>query len=355
MKGAIAAAGGAIQPARKGRMRLVLMLSVPVLVAMVGAYLWLTSGRYVSTDNAYIQQDKASISAEVAGPIIEVGVRENQRVKKGDLLFRVDPRPFRIALAQAEAQVAAAQVQVGMLQAEKASTGADIHGATANLEFAERAFQRQAELLERGFTTRARYDEAQHDVQEARERLSNARGEADIKQAALRQGGSSVQPTIAAALAARDKALLDLKRTEIRAPSDGYVSQTERLQVGTAVVPGLPMVTLIRSDEAWVEANYKETDLDKMMVGQPAEVHLDAYPSLKVRGHVASIGRGTGSEFSVLPAQNASGNWVKVTQRVPVRIAIDGDPGRPLLAGLSADVSIDTRESPGGRHFASRR
>jgi membrane fusion protein (multidrug efflux system) len=343
---AVEATAGAAPAPRKKRWATILMLSVPLLVVLIGGWLWLGSGRYVSTDNAYVQQDKVSISAEVTGPIAEVAVHENQHVKKGDLLFRIDPRPYRIALAQAEAQVAAAQVQVGKLEAETVSTGADIQGATANLTFAERAFGRQAELLARGFTTRARYDEAQHGVQEARERLANARGEAQIKRSALREGGSAAQPAVAAAMAARDKALLDLQRTEVHAPSDGYVSQTERLQVGNAAVPGLPLVSLVRGGTVWIEANYKETDLDRMAPGQPAEVRLDAYPSTKIKGHVASIGRGTGSEFSVLPAQNASGNWVKVTQRVPVRIAIDGDPGRPLIAGLSANVSVDTKERP---------
>ncbi|MEA3065233.1 MAG: rane fusion protein multidrug efflux system [Sphingomonadales bacterium] len=340
-----AAADEAVQPKKK-RLRLLLMLSVPLLIVLVGGYFWLTSGRYVATDNAYVQQDKVSVSAEVAGPILEVMVRENQRVKRGDLLFRIDPRPYRIALEQAEAQIAAAQVSVSKLQAESAGTGADIQGATANVTFAQRAFERQAELMRRGFTTRARYDEALHGVQEAKERLANARADAQIKQAALAQGPANSQPAVAAAYAARDKALLDLKRTEVRSPIDGYVSQTDRLQVGAAVVPGLPVVTVVRSEQAWVEANYKETDLNKMAPGQPAEIRLDAYPSTRIRGHVASIGRGTGSEFSVLPAQNASGNWVKVTQRVPVRIAIDENPGRPMIAGLSAQVKIDTKEAP---------
>jgi membrane fusion protein (multidrug efflux system) len=334
-----------VQPKKK-RLRLILMLSVPLLILLVGGYMWLTSGRYLSTDNAYVQQDKVSVSAEVAGPIVEVAVRENQRVKKGDLLFRIDPRPYRIALEQAEAQIAGAQVSVSKLQAESAGTGADIQGATANVTFAQRAFERQAELMRRGFTTRARYDEALHGVQEAKERLANARADAQIKQAALAQGPVAAQPAVAAAYAARDKALLDLKRTEVRSPIDGYVSQTERLQVGAAVVPSLPMVTVVRSEAAWVEANYKETDLNKMAPGQPAEIRLDAYPSTRIRGHVASIGRGTGSEFSVLPAQNASGNWVKVTQRVPVRIAIDDNPGRAMIAGLSANVKVDTKEAP---------
>lgn len=347
-EGAIAAAESAATDAKPKTKswRTILMLSVPLLVALVGLWLWLGSGRYVSTDNAYVQQDKVAISAEISGPIVAVLVHENQRVKKGDLLFRIDPRPYRIALAAAEAQIASARVQVGKLEAETAGTGADIQGASANLGFAERALGRQAELLRRGFTTRARYDEAQHSVQEAKERLANARAEAHIKQAALSGGGSAEQPAVAAAMVARDKALLDLQRTEVHAPADGYVSQTERLQVGNAAVPGLPLVSLVRGGAVWIEANFKETDLDRMAPGQPADIHLDAYPGARIRGHVASIGRGTGSEFSVLPAQNASGNWVKVTQRVPVRIAIDGDPGRPMIAGLSAKVSIDTKERP---------
>ncbi|MFL6863763.1 MAG: HlyD family efflux transporter periplasmic adaptor subunit [Allosphingosinicella sp.] len=331
---------------RRKRGRLLLMLSVPLILLAIGAYFYLTSGRYVSTDNAYVQQDKVSVSALVTGPISEVAVRENQRVKAGDLLFRIDPTPYRIALEQAEAQIAAAQVSVSKLQAENAGTGADILAAQDNLLIAQRNFGRYAELLRRGFTTRVLYDQQLHAVQEAKQRLANARNSAQVSAAQIRAGGESAQPAIAAAIAARDKALLDLKRTEVRAPVDGYVSQTERLQLGNMAVQGLAMVTVVRSGETWVEANYKETDLKTMAPGQPAEIKLDAYPSAKISGHVASIGRGTGSEFSVLPAQNATGNWVKVTQRVPVRIAIDSDPGRPLLAGLSAKVKVDTQERP---------
>jgi membrane fusion protein (multidrug efflux system) len=332
-------------PAKK-RGRLILMLSVPLLIAAVGLYMWLNSGRYVSTDNAYVQQDKVAVTAEIAGPIMEVAVKENQRVRKGDLLFRIDPRPYRIALAQAEAQIASANVQVNKLEAETTGTAAEIRAAQANIDFTGRAFSRQEELLEQGFTTRARFDEAKNALQQAREQLNNARAEAGIKRAALASGPAAAQPAVAGAMATREKALLDLRRTEVRAPIDGYVAQTERLQVGNTVVPGLAVVTVVRSGDSWVEANFKETDLNKMAPGQPVEVRLDAYPSAKIAGHVASIGRGTGSEFSVLPAQNASGNWVKVTQRVPVRIAIDSDPGRPLIAGLSADVKVDTREQP---------
>lgn len=339
---------------KKGRGRILLFASVPLIILLVGLYFWMTSGRSASTDNAYVQQDMVSISSEVAGPIAEVAVKENQPVRKGDLLYRIDPRPYRIALAQAEASLAAARVSVNKLEAESAGTGADIQGATANLGFAQRAFSRQEELLGRGFTTRARYDEAQHAVQEARERLSNARANSEIKRAALSGGGSAAQPAVAAAIAARDKALLDLQRTEVHAPADGYVAQTDRLQVGNAAVPGLPLLSLVRSGNVWIDANFKETDLDRMAPGQPAEIRLDAYPGVKLSGHVASIGRGTGSEFSVLPAQNASGNWVKVTQRLTVRIAIDDKPDRPLLAGLSARVKVDISGQTAGAAPARR-
>lgn len=333
-------------PAKKKKWRWILMLSVPLLLALVGGYFWLTSGRYVSTDNAYVQQDMVSVAPEVSGIITEVLVRENQHVRRGELLFRIDPRPFRIALAQADAQIAAAQVQVNQLMSQSAGMGADINGAAANLQYAQSQFARYQELLQRGFTTRARYDEAVHDVQEARERLANARAAAANAASTMSGGGPANQPALQAARVARDQALLNLGRTEVRAPADGTISQTDRLQVGAAVVTGVPVVTLVRSATTYVEANFKETDLANMYVGQPTEVKIDAYPELRLRGHVASIGAGTGSQFSVLPAQNASGNWVKVTQRLAVRIAIDDASDRPLIAGLSANITVDTRDRP---------
>lgn len=329
------------RPRRIGR--LVVMLSVPLFLALVGGYFWLTSGRYVSTDNAYVQADKISISAQVSGPIIEVAVRENQPVKAGDLLFRLDPRPYRIALAKAKADIAAARVRVGELRSAYSGTGADIEAAAENARFAERALARQSELLAAGFTTRARNDEALHAVQEARQRLSNARSDAANAQASLQTGGASAQPAIAEAEAARDKALLDLALTEVRAPAAGIVSQTDRLQVGQSVVPGLPVVSIVRGGATWIEANFKETDLATMHVGQPATVRFDAYPDERIAAHIASIGAGTGSQFSLLPPQNANGNWVKVTQRVPVRFAIDTPSSRTLIVGLSAKVEVDTQ------------
>jgi membrane fusion protein (multidrug efflux system) len=344
-----AAATAIPEAERKKPWRLILMLSVPLLLLAVGGYVWLTSGRYVSTDNAYVQQDMVSVAPEISGVVAEVLVHENQQVHRGDLLFRIDQRPFRIALAQAEAQIAAAEVQVNQSVTRSAGMGADIAGAEANLRYSQSEFGRYEELLRRGFTTRARYDEALHEVAEARERLANARAASANADAALSAGGPTAQPALQAARVLRDQALLNLARTEIRASADGTVSQTDRLQIGAAVVIGVPVLTLVRGATTYVEANYKETDLANMFVGQPAEIEVDAYPGTHISGHVASIGAGTGAQFSVLPAQNASGNWVKVRQRVPVRIAIDGDPGRPMIAGLSADVTVDTGQRPPAR------
>ena len=339
------AAVTAAEKPRRRWLKPLLMFGVPLLIAAVVGYVWLTSGRYVSTDNAYVQQDMVSVSPDVSGRIVEVRVRENQTVKAGDILFVIDPEPYRIALAQADAALAAARVQVNTLATDTGGAAADIQSANADIELAQATYDRQAALMQRGFTTRASLDAAQHEVAAGRARLANAQADAARARQQLGSGtGSSGAPAaIQAALAQREKAALDLARTTVRAPSDGVISQTGRLQVGGITPSGVPALSLVKSGNVWVEANYKETDLDHMSVGQPVKIELDAYPDMEVRGRVASIGAGTGSEFSVLPAQNANGNWVKVTQRVPVRIAIEGRTARPLIAGLSADVTVDTQ------------
>lgn len=332
-------------PAKPRRLaRLALLGSVPLLLIGGATAYYIANDHYVSTDNAYVQQDKVSISAEVGGRIVEVAVHENDVVNAGDLLFRIDPAPYRIAIEQADAAIAAAQVRVSSLQTEYQTTGVDIESAREDVAFYEKEYQRQSALMQAGFTTRARLQAAEHALSDARSRVASAQANATKARAALATGSAApgVNPAIKAGQAQREQALLNLSRTEVRAPVSGVVSQADRLQPGQMMVQGLPGVTIVASNRSWIEANFKETDLAHMRVGQPAEITFDAYPELKVRGKVSSIGAGTGSEFSVLPAQNANGNWVKVTQRVPVRIAITDKPKRAMIAGLSAHVRVDT-------------
>ena len=331
------------KPVRKW-FRLLLLLSVPLLLIVGGIAYYLANDHFVSTDNAYLQLDKVAVSSEIGGRIIDVGVRENQHVNAGDLLFRIDPDPFKIAVAQAEAAIAAAQVKVVTLQTDLGNSGVDIESAREDVVFFTEEFKRQSALMERGFTTKARLQAAEHALSEARSKLASAEADARSARAALASGAAApgINPGVMAGKVQRDRALLDLTRTEIRAPTSGTVSQADRLHIGQMMVQGLPALTIVTDGRSWVEANFKETDLAKMKIGQSAEIRFDAYPELKLKGRVASIGAGTGSEFSVLPAQNANGNWVKVTQRVPVRIEILGKTKRQMIAGLSAHVRIDT-------------
>ncbi len=322
--------------------RIALMLIVPLIVIGAALYYWQSLQGKVSTDNAYVQQDKVSVSAQVGGKIISVSVREGQLVKAGDVLFVVDSEPYQIQIAQADAAIASAQANATALASSSAMSGADIAAAREDIGFAQANFERQKALWTRGFTTKATYEAALHQLAQAREELKLAEAKQAEARAKLSTGAQvpGVLPAIAAARAQRQAAQLNLDRTVVRAPISGRITQADRLLPGQELVTGLPVVTIVASSQSYVEANFKETDLAKMQVGQPARIEFDAYPDIELKGHVASIGAGTGSEFSVLPAQNATGNWVKVTQRVPVRIAIDQSSPRQLIAGLSSHITV---------------
>lgn len=327
--------------------KLALMLVVPLALLVGGVFYWLSLQGKVSTDNAYLQQDKVSISALVGGEIVEVDVKDGDTVQAGQLLFRIDPEPYRLQIAQANAAIASAQANLTALSNSSDLSGTDISAAREDIAFAQSNFERKAALYERGFLTKTEYDAARHAVNQAREQLGQALARQQAAKAKLATGSAvpGENPQVAAGKAQREIAELSLSRTEVRAPSAGRVAQADRLQIGQQIVQGLPVLTIVSEGSSYVEANFKETDLDAMRVGQKAEIHFDAYPDLRLEGRVASIGAGTGSEFSVLPAQNATGNWVKVTQRVPVRIAITGKSPRQLIAGLSAEVTVFTDES----------
>jgi membrane fusion protein (multidrug efflux system) len=329
-----------------------MMASVPIVLALLGGYFWLTGGRYASTDNAYVGQDRVTITADVPGRIVEVAVKTNQPVKKGDLLLRIDPEPYRIALAQADAALASARLSVDQLRATYQQALAEETQAQSDVDYNQKAFDRQKDLLKKGVASQATYDQAENALRSAQQALTQAKEKALAAVAGL--GGdpnieTDKHPTVLAAIAKREQAALDLANTEVHAPVDGIVSQTARLQVGAYVSSAQAMPTdllsLVESDDTWIEANFKETDLTSMAVGQKAKVWVDAYPKCTFTGEVASIGAGTGSSFSLLPAQNATGNWVKVVQRVPVRVKLDSTGCAPLRMGMSADVEVDMQSA----------
>ena len=340
-----AAAVAAAEPKPKRRWgRLTLMLALPIALIIGGVTYWRSLQGQVSTDNAYVHVDKVSISAAIGGKIVEVLVKENQHVNAGDLLFRIDPSAYQLQLAQADAAIAGAQASETALANSSAMSGADISAAQEQIAYARSNLARQEALWQRGFTTKATYEAAQHQVAIGQDALRLAQAKRDEAAAKLATGGQvpGVFPQLAAARAQRGLVTYNLSRTEVRAPVSGLISQADRLMLGQELITGLPVITLVADGSAYIEANFKETDLGEMRAGQSAEIRFDAYPNLVLRGHVVAIGAGTGSDSSVLPAQNATGNWVKVTQRVPVRIVLDEPCPRPLIAGLSVKVKVFT-------------
>jgi membrane fusion protein, multidrug efflux system len=321
------------------------MLSLPILLLVVGAAFWVTGGRYVSTDNAYVRQDRVTIAPDVAGRIAAVQVAENQPVTAGQVLFEIDAASYRIALTNAEATVARRRLEVDQLRAAFHDSQARLRAAEQELQFREREFERQSRLAQSGYAAKAHIDEVRHAMESAQQQLQMARQGVQSARAALGgdpQIATEQHPLVREAIAAREKAALDLEHTVVRAPANGTVSQTERLQVGQFVTIGMPVVSLVESGSVWVEANFKETDLAGIQPGQRAEIEVDAYPGSRIEAEVESIGAGTGSEFSLLPSENATGNWVKVVQRVPIRLRLVDDTKLGLRAGLSTTVTIDT-------------
>lgn len=331
---------------RHPRLRHLLLLAGPVAVAVGGLLLWLGTGRYAGTEDAYVKADKVLISAQVAGPIAAVLVQENQPVRAGDELFRIDERPYRIALAGAEAQLVVIATELDGIKANLRQKTEELQLAHTNRDFAVREFDRQSELARRKLTSTALVDEFRYKLDVAMRQISVTE-QARAQYLSRLHGNPALPleqyPPYQAARASRDAAALDLENTVIRAPFAGIVGRTP--QPGQFVTAGSAVMSIVKDDEVWIEANYKETDLAHVRVGQPASVGIDAYPDHHWHGRVQSISQATGAEFSVLPPQNASGNWVKIVQRIPVRIAIEpraDDP--PLRAGMTATVEIDTGE-----------
>ncbi|MGR3545216.1 MAG: HlyD family efflux transporter periplasmic adaptor subunit [Paracoccus sp. (in: a-proteobacteria)] len=344
---AVAAQAAPVPKRRKGRRRM-LMAAVPLALVLAGGGYWLTGGRYVTTDNAYVHQPMIPVSADVSGRITEVDVTENQQIAAGAPIFRLDPEPYRIAVAQAEAALASARLAVEQQRAAYATAEAQLEAARSILEVQNREQERRQALVKRGVNSAASLDDATVATRNASNDVAIARRQHDAAAAAL-GGDPTAQtddlPAVRAAIARLDAARRDLAKTRIDAPVSGTVAQVGSLNVGQFVQAGSGIATLVDANDTWIEANFKETQLQGIRTGQPVSVELDAYPDLELRGKVGSIGAATGSQFSLIPAQNATGNWVKVVQRLPVRIQLDGAPAGVLRNGFSARVSIDTGKS----------
>jgi membrane fusion protein (multidrug efflux system) len=330
--------------------RVLLLIVVPLLLVLAGGYVYVTGGREMETENAYVKANIVAISAGVAGRVIEVLAQDNQPVPAGAVLFRLDPTPYQIAVDGARAQMDRVLTEVKSLRSEYKATLLEAREAEERIEFLARQLERQERLKEKGMSRGDQYDEAVHNLEAARRRLDSIKEKANRVLASL-SGDPNLagekHPRYAEAKAVYDAAMLDLYRSQVRAPVAGVVSNM-KLQVGEYVEKMVPVFSLVDSGPVWIEANYKETQLTHMRVGQPATVVADAYPEQQFKAVVEAIAPASGAEFAVLPPQNATGNWVKVVQRIPVRIRVEQGAGQPpLRAGMTVTVAVDTGVSRG--------
>ena len=290
-----------------------------------------------------------SISTDISGRVVEIAVRDNEEVKAGQVLFRLDPRPFRIAVAQAKAQLAAERLQIDAMKATYHQKRADARATEATVAYQQREFERQKQLIASGTTSRQQFEQASQAYDTGRQQLTAK--QQDVANTLASLGGDpdipvDQHPKVQQAQAALERAELDLSYTVIRAPENGIVTKVEQLQAGNYVTASTPLFSLMSTDRIWVEANFKETELTHMRAGQSAMVEVDTYPDIVLPAEIESLSPGTGLTFSLLPAENATGNWVKVVQRLPVRVSIDHfNPDVPLHAGLSVTVEVDTRRT----------
>jgi membrane fusion protein (multidrug efflux system) len=336
------------------RLRRPLMLGLPIVLAAFGAAYYLVEEPYVSTNDAFVRAAKVTVNARVAGQAVEIAVRDNQRVRQGEVLFRIDPEPYQIAVDQAEARLASARIQIEALKTTYLQQQAELQSARDSAAFDEREYDRKKALVANDFTPREVFDRTETDLKVARQRVASVEQQIANTVAGL-DGDPKIEinshPTVRAAKAQLDRAKLDLSYATITAPDDGIVTRVEDLQVGGFVTPGAAVFSLLSSRRIWIEANFRETGLTHMRPGQEATIDVDAYPDRTFKAHIVSMSPGTGSDFAVLPPENATGNWVKVVQRLPVRLELDEvDPNRPLFSGISVTARVKTGHRRSWRH-----
>lgn len=330
--------------------RIALMIVVPLIAVVVGLQLYAGGGRYVVTENAYLKANIIAVSADVSGRVVRVNVSDNQLVRPGERLFAIDPLPFRIALAETDAQLAVIRRDFAQLGFDVREAQAEAAEARERQRFFRQQFERQKKLKKRALGSEEDYDQARHDLKVGEESLRKLDQRIARSVAAL--GGDpqlpvEKHPRYRRAMAVREQASVDLARTLIDAPATGVVSNM-KLQVGEYVKEGSAVFSLIETSPVWVEANLKETELTNVVPGQAATIVVDAYPDHQWLAFVDSIAPATGAEFALLPPQNATGNWVKVVQRLPVLLRIERSDHEPVLrAGMTVTASIDTGQVRG--------
>jgi membrane fusion protein (multidrug efflux system) len=338
----------AAKPARsiRERLRRPLMLALPIALALFGAGYYLAEEPYVSTDDAFVRAAKITVNARVGGQAVEIAVHDNQRVRQGQVLFRIDPEAYQIAVDLAEARLRSARLQIDSLKATYRQQQAELQSAKETAAFDEGEYNRKKALVVNDFTPREAYDQADTTLKVARQHVASI--EQQIANTVVALDGSpdvdvDRHPTVRAAKAQLDRARLDQSYATVTAPDDGVVTRVDELQVGNFVNPGTTVFSLLSSRHTWIEANFRETGLTHMRPGEEATIDVDAYPDHTFRAHIVSMSPGTGSDFAVLPPENATGNWVKVVQRLPVRLELDEvDPKRPLFSGISVTARVDT-------------
>jgi membrane fusion protein (multidrug efflux system) len=333
------------QPTRRERarkLRLPLMIGGVAIVAVGALFVYLTGGRYEGTDDAYVRVASVGVSSDIQGRVRVVMVLENQHVQAGQVLFTLDSRPAQVALEQASAELADARQHIREDQAAYAQKQVELSQAQETARFRAADQARDAGLLKAGVLSKADYDEAAHQTELAKRQVGVVRQELQAVAARLGTGAGGVHPEVRQATAAIQRAQLQQGYTVVRAPQSGVVTRVEQLQVGDTVNATTPVFNLV-TDDVWVEAAFKENQLNHMRPGQTATVKVDAYPGHSFAAKIDSIAPGTDQTFSALPAENASGNWVKVVQRVPVRLHFARRPDIQLQGGLSAKVKVDTR------------
>ncbi len=329
--------------------RLFLYVAGPLVVLAVVAYVYVSGLGHVSTDDAYVKADMVTITAEVSGKIVAIPVKENQRVSAGDVLFRIDDTTYRAGLVRAKAQLAAVRQQVEADKVAYKQKQEQLALARDNAAYAERELKRNTELNRQHAVSESDLDDARHALTVARHQVKVL--EQELAGILTRLSGDpdlpvEQHPDYVQALAEEKVVEAALARCVVHAPFDGVASRTPDL--GEYAASGQPVMSLVSDSHVWIEANFKETDLTDVRPGQKASVHVDAYPGRTFDAVVKSIAQATGAEFSVLPPQNATGNWVKVVQRIPLRVAItDAHPNTPLRAGMSTSVDIDTGNAAG--------